>query len=96
MIDRAEYNYFRAEMLKRKTKPYIMHNEPLAKAYYSEIKKEYPAASIYFYDIAQYICLDDRGRRALMKLLKKQQEKQEAALQETVNLIAEVQKGGGL
>lgn len=96
MIGWEEYRHSRAEILKRKTKPYIMNNKPLAVDFYNELKKEYPAASIYYYGTSQYICLDERGRRALLKLLKAQQKEQEAALQETVNLIAEIQKGGGL
>lgn len=94
MIDFEEYGYFRKEHLKRKTQPYHMSNEPLAKDYYERFKLEYPAASIHIYDISQYICMDDRARRNLVKLLKAQQKRQAEALQQTIDLINEVESEG--
>ena len=91
MIDREEYGYFIKELLKRKTQPYHMSNEPLARELYERFKLEYPAASIHFYDISQYICMDNRARRKLAKLLKAQQKRQTQALQNTIDLINEVE-----
>lgn len=94
MILNDEYSYFKADALKYKTKPFTMHNKPLAADFYSRLKAEYPAARIYYSSTGQYICVDDRQRKGLIKLLKKQQEAQESALQETLSLIAEVKEGG--
>lgn len=91
MIYNEEYSYFTKELLKRKTQPYHMSNEPLAREYYERFKLEYPAASIHIYDISQYICMDDRARRNLIKLLKTQQQRQAEALQKTIDLINEVE-----
>lgn len=94
MIYNEEYSYFTKELLKRKTQPYHMSNEPLAREYYERFKLEYPAASIHIYDISQYICMDDRARRNLVKLLKAQQKRQAEALQKTIDLINEVESEG--
>lgn len=94
MIYPDEYQHFKAEQQKRKTQPYLMHNEPLAMDYYEAFKGEYPTASIHKYDIAQYICMDKRARRNLVKILKEQQRQQAEALQKTIDLINEVESEG--
>lgn len=89
-----EYEYFKTEHQENKTQPYTMHNEQLADEYYAALKEEYPAASIHKYGIAQYICMDNRARRNLVKTLKAQQKKQAEALQNTIDLINEVESEG--
>ena len=85
------YNYFKNRLFKRKTKPFLMSNEPLAKEYFERFKEEYPGASMHVYDFHQYICLDDRARRNLLKQMKQQKKEQEKALFDTVQLISEIE-----
>lgn len=87
-----EYLRFKNNLLKRKTKPYLMSYEPLAKEYFERFKEEYPGSSMHVYDIRQYICLDDRARRNLLKQIKQQKKEQEQALFDTVELIREIER----
>ena len=68
-----------------------MSYEPLAKEYFERFKEEYPGSSMHVYDIRQYICLDDRARRNLLKQIKQQKKEQEQALFDTVELIREIE-----
>lgn len=93
MIDNEEYSYFKRELMKRKTKPYHMANEDLAKELFNRFRLEAPEASIHFSGISQFICMDSRARRNLSKMLTEQLKKREQELQELKNLIAEVERG---
>lgn len=91
MIDHEEYSYFKKELLKRKTKPYVMANRELAQELFARFKLEQPEASIHFLDIQQFICYDKRARKSLAKMLKEQLQRKEAELQELKDLIAEAE-----
>ena len=91
MIDHEEYSYFKKELLKRKTKPYIMANSQLAEELFTRFKLEQPEASIHSLDIQQFICYDKRARKSLAKKLKEQLQRKEKELQELKDLIAEVE-----
>ena len=95
MLYNDEYQYFLKELLKRKTQPYRMANRPLADELFKRFKGEYPGASIHYYDIAQFICMDQRARRNLVKLLKAQEERQAAELQATKDLITTLVESEG-
>ena len=92
-MDWDEYAYFRGEALKRKTKPYHMANSDLAAEYFTEIQKEYPTASFHTFDIHQFICLNDKARKNLIKQLQELQRKKEAELQTLKDTITEVERG---
>lgn len=94
MLYEDEYNYFLGELMQAPQMPYKMGNRELAQEYYTELKKTYPTASIHIDDITEYICLDATARRNLLYILKDQQKRQELALQDTINLIAEVESEG--
>lgn len=66
-MTREEYEWNKKEALKRESEPYMFCNEELAKEFYDRIKKEYPASSIHYHGVTQWICLDDRARVALRK-----------------------------
>lgn len=63
-----EYLYFRKDL--KKSKPYCMANEDLAKAYFERLKEEAPGASIHFYGIEQYICYGSSARKVLLKRMR--------------------------
>ena len=86
-----DYLHFKNSLLKRKTKPFPMSNEPLAKEYFERFKEEYPGSSMHVYDIRQYICLDDRARKNLLKQMKQQKKEQEQTLLDTIQLISEIE-----
>lgn len=92
MLDAEEYSYFTKELLKRKTRPYTMSNRDLAGEYFTRFKKEYPTSSIHYYDIHQYICLDDRARRYLVKLVKGLVQEKESEIQELNNLTTDIER----
>lgn len=87
MLIPGDYEYFVKELLKHKTQPYKMANKELAGDIFARFGEKYPGASIHYYGTQQFICYDDRARRNLVKLLKRQQERQAAALAETTALI---------
>ena len=91
MLDHEEYSYFLKELLKRKTKPYCMANEELARELFARFKLEYPEASLHFYGIQQFICMDKRARKSLAKSLKTDLQRKEQAVQDLKDLIAEVE-----
>lgn len=66
-MDQEEYEWNKKEALKRKSQPYMFSNEEFAVEFYDRIKEKYPAASIHYYDIHQWICLNDRARVTLRK-----------------------------
>lgn len=88
MINNEEYIYFKKELLKRKTKPYIMANKELSQELYTQFKTEHPDASIHFWGMSQYICYDKKARKNLSKMLKEKLERKEVELQELKDLIA--------
>ena len=81
-----DYLHFKNSLLKRKTKPFPMSNEPLAKEYFERFKEEYPGSSMHVYDI------DDRARKNLLKQMKQQKKEQEQALLDTIQLISEIER----
>lgn len=93
-----EYLYFVDDFLKEPQKPYTMHNNELAQAFWEELQKDsrFSKASYHEYDITQYFCFGDPARAALLKLLKKQQKRQEEELQATIRLIEDLRKGGNM
>lgn len=60
-----EYLYFRKDL--KKSKPYCMASEDLAKAFFERLKEESPDASIHFYFTEQYICYGSSARKVLLK-----------------------------
>lgn len=91
MLDREVYGYFVRELLKRKTQPYRMSNEPVAIECFNAFRQEHPDASIHFYGTFQYVCMDNRARKNLIKRLRRQRQMLERALQGTMDLITEVE-----
>jgi len=89
MIRNDEYIYFKKELLKRKTKPYVMANKELSRELFSQFKLEYPDASIHFYGTQQYICFDKKARNNLAKMLKEKLQRKEVELQQLKDLIAQ-------
>lgn len=89
MIRNEEYIYFKKELLKRKTKPYVMGNKELSQELFTQFKLEHPDASIHFYGTQQYICYNKKARNNLAKMLKEKMERKEKELQELKNLIAQ-------
>lgn len=89
MIRNDEYSYFKKELLKRKTKPYMMGNRVLSQELFTQFKLEYPDASIHFFGMNQYICYDKKARKNLSKMLKEKLQRKEVELQELKNLIAQ-------
>lgn len=91
MVDLNQYYFARKEILKRKTQPYSMADEPTAIEIYNRLKLEFHDATIFLGTKNQYICLDDRARKNLLKNLKKIQREQEADLKNTLKLISQVE-----
>ncbi len=92
MVDLDQYYYFRKELLKKKSQPYSMANEPTAIELYNRLKLEFHDATIFLGAKNQYICLDDRARKNLLKILKKIQREQEDDLKNTLKLISQVEE----
>lgn len=92
-MDWEEYAYFKGELMKRKTQPYHMANPELAKEYFTQFKSEYPEASFHSFDISQFICLNDRARKNLIRKLQELQRKKEAELQALKDTITEIEGG---
>lgn len=75
-MDREEYTYNKKEMMRRRTFPYYMHNELLAKEFYAELIKEVPTAQLYTFpgtDIRigfQAITHDQRAEKKLWEQIK--------------------------
>ena len=92
MLRSDQYECLKSDLLKRKTKPFVMSNSEWAGEFFERFKEEYPGASMHVYDIRQYICLDNRARRNLLKQIKQQKEDQEKALLDSVLLIGEIER----
>lgn len=92
MVDLDQYYYFRKELLKKKSQPYSMANEPTAIELYNRLKLEFHDASIFLGTNTQYICIDGKARKALLRNLKKLKREQEAVLQDTLNLIRQTEE----
>ena len=67
LMRQEEYDWNKKEHLKQKNKPYSFSYKDFAIEYYQRLKKEYPDATIYYYDIHQYICLTKKARIELLK-----------------------------
>lgn len=61
------YVVTREEILKRKTIPFSINNEPLADYYFAHFHKEFPSARMLKFEGTQYICYDDRAVKKLKK-----------------------------
>lgn len=90
IIEFEEYNYFRNEVLKRKTKPYVMSNVDYAKEMFNRFKLDYPHSSIYFLGIHQFICYDNKAKNNLLKMINEQKKRKEEELKEINNLISDL------
>lgn len=90
MIRNEEYIYFKKELLKRKTKPYVMANKELSQELFSQFKLEYPDASIHFYGTQQYICYNKKARNNLAKMLNEKLQRKEKELQELKNALISI------
>ena len=64
-MDEEEYQWTKDDLLKHKNLPYMFSNESYAIDFFSRIRKEYPTASIHYWKIHQWICLNDRARAKL-------------------------------
>lgn len=64
-MDDEEYKWTKKELLKNKSLPYMFSHEEYANDFFRRILKEYPAASIHYWKIHQWICLNDRARANL-------------------------------
>ena len=64
-MDNEEYQWTKDDLLKHKNLPYMFSNESYAIDFFGRIRKEYPAASIHYWKIHQWICLNDRARAKL-------------------------------
>ena len=60
-----EYQWTKSELLKHKNLPYMFSNEDYAIDFFNRIKEVYPTASIHYWKIHQWICLNDRARAKL-------------------------------
>lgn len=60
-----EYQWNKKELMKHGNLPYMFSNEVLAISFIDMLHKEHPTASIHFWKIHQWICLNDRARAKL-------------------------------
>lgn len=95
MRDYEMFLYCKKELLKRKTRPYTMANRELAQEFFETFKEEYPTSSLHTYNLLQFICLDNRARKNLVKMLKARQEDLKEQLNNICNIITEIQEGKG-
>lgn len=86
-MDQEEYEWNRKEALKHKSQPYMFSNEDYAISFFDRIRKEYPAASIHYYDIHQWICLNDRARAALRKNVTEKLRKKTLQMEQLVTIL---------
>lgn len=90
MINNEEYSYFKKELLKRKSKPYVMGNKELSQELFTQFKTEHPDSSIHFYGTQQYICFDKKARNNLAKMLNEKLQRKEEELQELKNALISI------
>ena len=64
-MDNEEYQWNKKELLKHRNLPYHFANDGLAAVFFDRLREEYPAASIHYWKINQWICLNDRARAKL-------------------------------
>ena len=65
MLYGEEYRALKTDLLKKKTRPYIMHNKDLAAAFFSRLKTEVPTAKIRIEPGRQVITYDEKAERRL-------------------------------
>lgn len=85
-----DYILYKRDMLKRKTKPYGMSNEELAREYYERFRLDHPESSIHLQGINQYICMDDRARKNLLKMLIKDLKENDKYRKKLMDNISEI------
>lgn len=64
-MDNEEYQWNKKELLKHKNLPYHLANDGLAADFFDRLCEEYPTASIHYWQIHRWICLNDRARAKL-------------------------------
>ena len=90
MNDYEGYYFFKRDILKRKTKPEFV-GKAAAEEYFPVLQTEYPTASLHQWDEKNVcICLDQRARKALIKLAKERKRDLERQLAETEGLLTEI------
>ena len=88
MIDQEEYAYFKQELQAQEAgRPYIMHSKELAQDFFARLREDFPQASIYHHGIAQYICVDDEGRRGLVQLMEGEIKRLQSEISELNSII---------
>ena len=64
-MDSEEYQWNKKELMKHRNLPYMFSNEDLAISFIDMLREEHPTASLHFWKIHQWICLNDRARAKL-------------------------------
>ena len=91
-MDREEYDWNKKELLKHRNLPYHFANEELAAVFFTSLRKEYPGATIHYYDIHQWICLTDGARAKLREEMIEMSSKLSLKLAELTASIANLKK----
>lgn len=79
--------------MKRKTYPYHFANALYAKEFFNMLVVEYPTASITVDgEYNQYICLDNRARKKLVKQINEEIDQTRKRVADLEKLIIEVEK----
>ena len=97
MLQEDEYQRMKGELARRKTYPYILHSEPLAKEFYERFKIEVPTARYYLVQDMdkvpmQVITHDQRAEKRLWDMLKWMENAHKKAELELVTKRIEVEK----
>ena len=66
-MSKEEYQWNKKELMKHRNLPYMFSNEDLAISFINMLREARPTASIHFWKIHQWICLNDRARAKLRK-----------------------------
>lgn len=64
-MNKEEYQWNKKELLKHRNLPYMFSCEDLAISFFGMLRQEYPMASIHYWKIHQWICLNDKARAKL-------------------------------
>lgn len=92
----ADFWEMEKQALKKPTYPYSFSNEPWADAFFEAFKAKHSTATYFKDEGRQYVCLDERARKRLLKQLKDSRKKKVEALAQLDNLINEVETGEGV
>lgn len=97
-MDRMLYANLRNQLMRRRTFPFIMHNEPLAKEFFAEFNKEVPTAKLYIFprtDVEvrfQAITHDQRAEDRLWERIKSREDELSKAIMALSALREEIEK----